>query len=213
MPTTFQLNGLRTVFALIFALAAAVSMFGLAPEPDPVPRRWQLAIEPGPLRLTTIDLPSTGPRAYYFFTYKATNTSAADLLFAPSFDLATENGDVRRSGREVNAEVTRRILADLESKEIEDQISIVGMLLQGEENAKEGLVIWPADGMHLAEVTIYAAGFSGETRKVEIKNPKTGQPTTTTLRKTLMLRYAPPGELRDMAGKSIEVTEKRWIMR
>lgn len=217
MPTNAPMTTFRAfaapVFAALMAMAALLCMPGMAPEPDPVPRRWQLAIEPGPLRIVSIDLPSTGPRSYYFFTYKVTNTSSGDLLFAPSFDLATDNGDVLRSGRDVPAEVTRQIVADLEDKEIQDQISIVGMLLQGEENAKEGVVIWPADGMHIAEVTIHAAGFSGEMRSVPVKDPKTGKETSVTVRKSLMLRYQSPGELRDLHGKPFPLVEQRWIMR
>jgi hypothetical protein len=211
------MHSLRTPFARFFAVLAAVfgvlCVAGMAPEPDPVPRRWQLAIEPGPLRVTSVDLPGTGPRSYYFFTYKVTNTSAGDLLFAPSFDLATENGDVRRSGRDVPADVTRQIVADLQNKEMQDQIGMVGMLLQGEENAKEGVVIWPVEGMQTSEISVYAAGFSGEMRQVPIKDPKTGKAGTATVRKTLMLRYQSPGELINMSSKPIEVIEKRWIMR
>ncbi len=211
LPTS-RFPAFLPVFVLLLLLGAG-SLIGLAPEPDPVPRRWQLSVEPGPLRITSIDLPSTGPRGYYFFTYKVTNSSAGDLLFAPSFDLGTMNGDVRRAGRDVPAEVTRRILADLENTDIQDQIGIVGMLLQGEENAKEGVVVWPADAMHLSEATVYAAGFSGETRQVPVKNPKTGIRSNVLVRKTLMLRYQPPGEMRDMSGKPIELAEQRWIMR
>jgi hypothetical protein len=90
---------------------------------------------------------------------------------------------------------------------------MVGMLLQGEENAKEGVVIWPVDGMQISEISVYAAGFSGEMRQVPIKDPKSGKPVVATLRKTLMLRYQSPGELVNMASKPIELIEKRWIMR
>jgi hypothetical protein len=217
MPTHVVMTPFRSLFLTIMAVALAVAgllcMPGMAPEPDPVPRRWQLSIEPGPLRVVSIDLPSTGPRSYYFFTYKVTNSSGNDLLFAPSFDLATDHGQVQRSGREVPAEVTRRIVADLENKEIQDQISIVGMLAQGEENAKEGVVIWPANSMHVSELMIYAAGFSGEMRSVSTTDPKTGKTTTSTVRKALMLRFQAPGELRDMASKPIPMVEQRWIMR
>jgi hypothetical protein len=217
MQTTAPISGFRAfllpILATVLAIAASLIMPGMAPEPDPVPRRWQLAIEPGPLRIVSIDLPATGPRSYYFFTYKVTNSSAGDLLFAPSFDLATDNGEVRRSGRDVPAEVTKQIVADLENKDLQDQISIVGMLLQGEENAKEGVVIWPANATQVSEVTVYAAGFSGEMRSVPVKDAKTGKVTNATVRKTLMLRYQPPGELRGMHGKPITLAEQRWIMR
>src|SRR5258707_477367 len=87
------------VFTLIVALGGLWLLgttLGLAPEPDPIPRRWQLSIEPGPLRIATVEVPNEGPKAFFYMTYKVTNTSGGDLLFAPSFDLATNNGDVLR---------------------------------------------------------------------------------------------------------------------
>lgn len=69
---------------------------------------------------------------------------------------------------------------------------MVGMLLQGEENAKEGVVIWPADGMHVSEVTIYAAGFVARCM-VPFTDPKTKKTSSITVRKSLMLRYQPAG--------------------
>src|SRR5205085_2147709 len=156
---------------------------GLAPEPDPIPRRWQLSIEPGPLRIATVDVPDEGPRTFFYMTYKVTNTSGGDLLFAPSFDMATNRGDVLRSGRDVPASVTKSLLESLGNSLLEDQISIVGNLLQGEGNAKEGLVVWPAPSLHLTDLEVYAAGFSGETKSVEITDPKTGKPGKATVRK------------------------------
>jgi hypothetical protein len=183
----------------------------MAPEPDPIPRRWQLAFEPGPLRIATVET-AAGPQSYYFMTYKVTNTSDQDLLFAPSFDLVTGLGEARRSGRDVSAEVTREILGRLESPFIQDQISIVGTLLQGEANAKEGVVIWPVNDTRVSEILIFAAGFSGETRGVEFKNAE-GKLERVLLRKSLMMRYEAPGEIRDMAGKELPRVESRWVLR
>ncbi len=83
---------------LVAALGGLWLLGGLAPEPDPIPRRWQLEIQPGPLRIATVDVKDEGPKAYFYMTYKVTNASGGDLLFAPSFDLATDQGDVLRSG-------------------------------------------------------------------------------------------------------------------
>ncbi|CAG0970151.1 hypothetical protein PHYC_01200 [Phycisphaerales bacterium] len=196
--------------AIVVTLGA--SLAAMAPEPDPIPRRWQLAVETGPLRVASIQIPGEITRAYYFLTYKVTNTTDQDLLFTPSFELGTDEGEVLRSGRGVPTQVTRDILERLNSPFIQDQTSIVGVLPQGEANAKEGVVIWPINDLHVNEVTIYGAGFSGETRAVEYKNAK-GENEKALLRKTLMLRYQTPGEIRDMAGRSIELADKQWIMR
>jgi hypothetical protein len=193
-------------------LAALFVAVGLAPEPDPVPRRWELSIEPGPMRVTSIETPS-GTRSYFYFTYKVTNGYATDLTLAPSFDLSIGEGRIYRSGRDVPADVTRQILESLQNPLLQDQISIVGTILRGEENAREGLVIWPAPSLRTAEIVVYAAGFSGETRGERIRDPQTGETKPVLLRKTLMLRYQTPGEIQNWAARPFELVERRWIMR
>jgi hypothetical protein len=198
-----------TLLGGVFSGSSACLVSALAPEPDPVPRRWQLEIDPGPLRIATVSLPDVGPRSYYYLTYTVMNNSGEDLLFAPAFELATDQ-EVLRSGRSVPLEVTREIQTRVQNSLVEDQISIIGQLLQGKENAKDGLVIWPANDLNPQDLTVYAAGFSGETAKVQGPDSK----QTVILRKTLMLRYTVPGELTHRAGESLQLSEPaRWIMR
>jgi hypothetical protein len=208
-----SLGAVVAVFLTLSGLFLAGMTLGLAPEPDPIPRRWQLTIEPGPLRIATVDVPNVGPRSYFYLTYKVTNASGGDLLFAPSFELATNTGDVVHSGRDVPASVTKALMDSLGNPYLEDQISIVGTLLQGEGNAKEGIVVWPAGSLRLTQLEVYAAGFSGETKAVEIQDPQTGKTVKATVRKTLQIRYQPPGVIRDQGSKPFEVIEQRWVMR
>lgn len=184
-----------------------------APEPDPVPKRWELNITPGPLRITTVDLPGVGPRAYFYFTYKAVNNTGEDLLFAPAFELSTEQGDLVRPGREVPAAVTEEILRRLDNPFLKDQISVIGQIQQGEENAKEGLVIWAAPTIKPGGISIYCKGFSGETKTLDIPNKATGNVVRITLSKQYMLRFATPGELDPSESAPLPVAERRWIMR
>lgn len=180
-----------------------------APQPDPVPRRWQLDIKPGPLRLAVLDVEGLGEKAYFYFTYYVENNTGEDLLFAPSFQLATDDGTLINSGANVPSSVTKTILERLRNPFLLDQISAVGLLLQGEENAREGLVIWPAENLEVDEVSIFAAGFSGET-KTYIR-PDTGEPVL--LRKTLMLRHETPGDIAALRDRPLDRVERRWIMR
>lgn len=182
------------------------------PEPDPVPRRWQLDVKMGPLRAVTVEVTGKPPQKYFYMTYEVTNSSGEDLLFAPSFDLVTDDGQVHRAGRDVPAAVTRQILTLVSDPFVQDQISIVGQLLQGEDNAKSGVAIWPVPSMAISDLTIYAAGFSGETRAVDYKDPKTGETKQVYLRKALMIKYIAPGELQNTSDP-LPVAEKRWILR
>ncbi len=202
--------GMATFFAVTSNSAVA------APEPDPVPRKWQLTLETGPMRVMSVDVDGSGPepaRLYYYLTYKVINNTGQDILFTPSFDLTTDEGDLQRSGRGVPGAATEQIIAALENKFLEDQISIVGMLLQGEENAKEGLAVWPVGTSHVRDLKVFAHGFSGETRAMDVFDPATKGTKRVTFRKTLMLQYQALGETRDMGAQELPRINEQWIMR
>jgi hypothetical protein len=163
--------------------------------------------------MATLDIPGRGKESYFFLTYKVTNTSDEDLLLAPSFELSTGMGDLIRSGRDVPAEATRQVLDLLANPLMEDQIGILGAILKGEENAKDGVVLWPVPGFHLEDATVYASGFSGETKPYDTKDADTGRPVQKTLRKTYMARFDMPGMLNGRGGEAFPVSEQRWIMR
>lgn len=207
MPTRHRTVSRALVGSL--ALLGALLMAALAPEPDAVPRRWQLDVEPGGLRISIQDAQEKGTRPYYYFTYTVTNNSGQDRLLAPAFELSTDTGDLLRSGRDVPLEVSTRIKDSLQNPLVDDQIRIIGNLLQGKENAKQGVVIWPVGDVAPSIVTIYASGFSGETAKEAVHGAK--EPKI--LRKTLMIRYRVPGDLTKQGGTALEEIERRWIMR
>ena len=62
--------------AITAGLATAPAVLA-APEPDPVPRRWELQIEPGPLRSATIDVPNYGPRKFFYMTLSQARPSSS----------------------------------------------------------------------------------------------------------------------------------------
>jgi len=185
-----------------------------APEPSPTPTRWELDLRPGPLRVGMVDVKDVGPRAFFYMPYMVVNNSGEDLYFAPSFELATDDGALIRSGRGVPLEVTEALMARLENSFLEDQISMIGVLRQGIENAREGVVVWPANNLKVSEVVVYAMGFSGETRRVALPDASgEGEPREVVLRKTLMLVHPTPGELTLKGNRPLERTVQRWIMR
>jgi hypothetical protein len=180
------------------------------PEPAPIPKRWQLDIRPGPVRVATINVEGVGPTAFFYFTYTVVNNTGEDLIFAPQFDLATDDGDLIRSGRDVPDSVVQALLTKLNNPMLESELSITrGTLQQGEENGREGLVVWRGGSLTGDELTVYAAGFSGETRIY--KRPDTGEDVV--LRKVLMLKHATPGDLAGRGSEPLERTETRWTMR
>lgn len=181
-----------------------------APEPAPIPTRWEFTLDPGPLRVMTVNT-DDGPKPYYYFTYKVTNHSGEDRFFTPTFEMYTDDGTLMRSGREVPKEVTDYILRRLGNALLLDEIAIQDTLLQGRENAREGLVVWPVRSLDIDEIKVFANGFSGETKTIE--RPDNGEPIT--LRKTMMLVHRVAGEVNTSTSRPIPRLENasRWIMR
>lgn len=194
------------VAAVTADLAAAPAAPRDHPKPAAVPYRWQLLFEAGDLRLYT---DPTDQQVYWYFTYKVTNRTGDVQLWAPKLSLFTDGGEILDAGRDVPNQVTEDILDLLGNPFLEDQNMIIGNIQHGRENAKEGLVVWPAREHDVNRVSIFVAGISGET--VPVRNPLTGE--IVVLRKTLQRDYIVRGRLLASTIDPIEFVEQRWIMR
>lgn len=203
----------RALLSVVVLGLGLTMVGGFAPEPDPVPTRWELDYQPGPLRVATVTDANGSTRAYFYMTYRVTNYSGQDLIFAPSMDLVTEEGSIRRAGRDVPPEVTRHILESLRNPLLEDQISVLGQILQGVENAKDGLAVWPADDLETDTISIFVAGLSGENKPIVVRDPETKRNKRVMLRKTKMLSYETPGQLGGRGSAPLELAETLWVMR
>lgn len=148
---------------------------------------WQLDFRPGALRLY-ID-PVDGGK-YWYFTYKVINRTGRDRMWAPRFEFFSDKGEIKVSGKAVPSRVTDQVRSILGNPLLQDQNEVLGDILIGEEHAKEGLVVWPADAADVTEFTIFTTGVSGRVRKVP--DPKTGAPRAE--RWTLRFNYLVPGD-------------------
>ncbi len=182
-----------------------------APEPAPVATQWEFTFEDGPLRLAWVE--EDGVRnPYFYLTYRVTNHWGGVKLFAPDVSLMIDNANILRSGRGVSSAVTEEIMGRLKNPLLESQIDIVSNVLQGPEHARDGVVIWPAQDLEGDEVTVFFAGLSGEFQSYVVGRDG-DNPQRYTLRKTMMLRYATPGQMGQQGDQSFEQVEKRWVMR
>lgn len=202
----FGVRGLSRGLAAAFALIIGLGVLADYPKPAPVPFRWELEFEPGPLRLF---IDPGGAGGFWYFTYTVTNRTGADQLWAPKFVLFTDVGEILESGRGVPTRITEDLKSMLGNQLLEDQNEAIGDILQGRENAKEGLVIWPANRLDVNEMSMFVAGISGETARV--KNPVDGQEII--LRKTLQRDYLVPGSAADRGSKAIDVVTEQWVLR
>jgi hypothetical protein len=195
-------------FSLITAVPSATNA---APEPAPVATQWEFTFEPGPLRIAWVE--DQGEiKAYFYLSYRVTNHWGGIKLFAPDVSLMADNANVRKSGRGVTNAVTQEIIGRLKNPLLESQTDIVSDVLQGVEHARDGVVIWPAEDLQADEVAVFFAGLSGEFQSY-VTGRDTSDPQRYTLRKTMMLRYATPGQIKGQGDRPFELLEERWVMR
>jgi len=188
------------------ALLIATPHAAAYPRPSAVPQRWALEFAPGELRLHVDDADG---RAYWFFTFTVTNRTGQDQIFAPEFTLYADSGAILPSGRDVPTRVEQELLELLGNDLMETQNQIVGEIRQGPGNARDGLVVWPAESLEVNEMSLFIAGISGDTAAVI--PPGGDRPVI--LRKTLQRDYLVPGNALARRRLAADLVAERWIFR
>ncbi len=196
---------MRAALATLVVLLAISSALAY-PRPAAVAPRWELEFASGDLRLY---VDPDGGGSYWYFTYMVTNRTGRDQVWAPTFALFTDAGEILPSGRGAPRRVAADIKTLLGNEFLEHQNEIIGEIFHGRDHAKEGLVVWPARELEVNELSMFIAGTSGETASVI--NPITGERVL--LRKTLQRDYLIPGEAIARGAKPVELRSQRWVMR
>ncbi len=201
-----QMHRAMRVAAAAVAVLGALGSALAFPRPAAVPTRWELEFQPGPLR---VYLDEPGGEVFWYMPYMVTNRTGRERIWAPTFALYTDAGEIIASGRDVPSRVTEDLLELLGNELMKQQNEIIGEIFHGRENAREGLVVWRAGDVDVNELSVFVAGISGET--TTIRNPASGERVT--LRKTLKRDYLIPGEAIARGSKPVELVVESWVMR
>ena len=173
---------------------------------EPAPGAWQLSFTLGELRLYRD--PETHI-AYWYLTYKVVNRTGQDRWWGPKFEYFDDHGTLARSGRNVPVIVTKRIEALIGNPLVEDQYQVLGEIRQGEANAKEGFVVWPAEPLKATEMHIFVRGVSSEVKAVP--DPKSSE--VRQVHKTIKFDFRVPGDPRARGADAVPCEQTQWIMR
>lgn len=165
-----------------------------------------LEIRPGSLTLMT-DAQSGQP--FWVFTYQVVNKTGKPQRFAPTFELVTGEGKILAAGADVPPEAQRRLQRAMGKMDAADQFQIMGDILEGEANARDGFVVWPANTGDMKELTMYITGLS---RAVDVRtDPASGQ--TVNLRRTMQRTYTLPGQPDPRVSHDATLVSETWLMR
>jgi hypothetical protein len=169
--------------------------------------RDDLDFRPGALTLVTDE--ATGQR-FLVFTYVVANKTGKSQRFAPRFELLMGDGTILSGGKDVPVDAAARLRRTCASPRALDQFQVMGEIQEGEENAKDGFVVWPAQG-DTKEVTLFVTGTSAAFDRVA--DPQGGKDTI--VRRTWVRHYALPGVQAPAtsAEASFDTLKDAWIMR
>jgi len=240
----FRSNCAFAFSSVLIGLCAAA--YG-APEPSPVPTSWELTLEPSPpLR---IQVEEHGAKTtYWYMLYTVTNNTGQDIDFHPEIVRVNEiESELPADKVETQSELAPKVTVDpaivgVPSRLFEaiakrhakthpflvTPVSSIGRLLQGKDNARTGVAVFPDLDPRVSRFTIYFGGLSGEvmTRPNPLhKAPAVGamanghqadqdaNPPLFVLRKTLMIPYTLPGDARTRGSATPVLGRMTWVMR
>jgi len=213
------------LLAMALAMVAWPPGASAYPKPSLFPISWEFKFEHClPRRIAVMVPGSTTPQAFWYVTFTLTNDTGQERNFIPAFDMLTNDGTVIHSDAGIPNAVFEAIkLREHNLPKLEPLSKIAGKLLQGEDQARDGVAIWAEPMPRMGSFSIFVSGLSGEAcilkdgQETVIKDWSQETPENRAklviLFKTLQLKYQIPGD--DVHGGQDAVVDKgqEWIMR
>jgi hypothetical protein len=208
---------MRTRLNAVLAVLVAATVLGAwaqgsqgYPLPAALEKSWTLEVSYRTPRPILVADPDGTPHWYWYLPYTLVNRTGEDRMFVPEVLVASDCGQPLHANQDVPTHVFTAIKARLNDRYLVDPVRAVGKLLQGDDNALDSVVIWPAPAQPGVHLRIFFGGLSGETQPVA--NPVTGQDMPQ-LSKTLMLEYQTPGKPPTPAEHPVLFESATWVMR
>ena len=209
---------MKSLSSILIAVVIFNCLAFAAPKPSVVSRPGDWTIEtlfehPRQMVLTA---PGANQRFWYIIL-TLTNKSGQDVDFYPQCDLVTNTLQVIPAAKGTPDVLFKKIKNRHQGRFpfLELLENVDNKLLQGEDNTKDIVVIWPDFDPNAKSVSLFISGLSNETAVVESpteKDPK-GNPVRIYLRKTLELNYKIAGDPAFRAEQKLKFANKRWVMR
>jgi len=199
---------------------------------------WQLDFEFTPPRRIVVKLPGhERPQVYWYMIYRATNNTGRDRLLFPAFEVVYQTGD--SVGRvEADMGTNPAVFAAIKQKRakaypfLTEPVLAIGRLLQGSDNARTSVAIWPPIDARADRFSVYVAGLAGRTELVRNPHHDASKPETTkaalpdgsevsvtvnprffTLRKVLKIDYEFRGDPEVRRSQRPVEAARSWVMR
>ena len=187
------------------------------PTPSPYPKSWELKFEHGTPRRIVVEVPGTSvPQAYWYMTYTVTNNTDKEQMFLPVFEMLSGDGKMVRSDKNIPAKVFDAIKAQEKKPFLQPFPTVTGQIRLGEDEARDGVAIWPEPSSRMGQFSVFVGGLSGEAVVLTDANAQPakdaqGQPVI--LRKTLQLNFIVRGDEVYPGEDEVNENPQEWVMR
>jgi hypothetical protein len=199
--------------ALLFVITAGLVFAAPRPSLAPGPDIWTLDVVYTQPQQYAVEKRGCETEIYWYMILTLTNTTGQDVPFYPKFQLMTDTWQTITSDTGVTSVVYDKLKKMNEGSFpfLITMDEVDNLILQGEDNAVDLLVVWKDFDLEAKSVKFFYAGLSNETAVVEIEQEDGVKKYY--LQKTLELGYRIPGDQKRRLSQSLVFTDKNWIMR
>jgi hypothetical protein len=207
----------RIILTALFAISYVAIA---APEPAVVqgPEEWTLEVEFQHLQEISLKLGNDAKsRRYWYLILTVTNNTGRDVGFYPECELMTDTFQIVPSGKNVPFAVFERVkqrhVGQYPFLEYVDKTD--DKVLQGEDNSKDIVIIWPDIDAEAKNVSLFVAGLSNESVMIghPVLKDENGEAVKVYLRKTLEIDYNISGAPELRKDAKVSYIGHSWVMR
>jgi hypothetical protein len=205
------------ITAIIF-FASLTGFCAPTPAIVPAPNQWTLNVVYNQPQQITVKIPGERkPQRFWYVILTLTNNTNIDVPFYPTNELVTDTFQIIPAYRDTRNVVFDKIKIRHKKKYpfLESLETAENRILQGDDNTKDLVIIWPDFDVKAKNISLYIAGLSNETVVIEHPTQKdpNGNPEKIYLRKTLQLDYSIGGDPNFRSTTSLVYKAMNWVMR
>jgi hypothetical protein len=207
---------MRIVLAGILALIVAGSVVAIDTEYVPYDQiqgqHWDFKFEFKTPRRIVMAQPDGTQKAFWVVVYTVTNIDKEVHDFQPGALMLTDSGRVAKDG--LYPEVVEKVKKEYRLQELADTSKIRGQLKAGEDEARDGVFVFPEADVKMDQFTLFITGLSGEYVLKTLPAAKEGQEAKTfALYKTMQLVFKFPGDEENRSADKVYFVGQKWIWR
>jgi hypothetical protein len=217
---------MKTLISVILLFViAGVCLAQPQPAVVPKPGDWTIEVRfENPMQIVLPASPDAsrgGPGAvqqrFWYIILTLTNKSGKDVDFYPACELMTDTFQRVPAIQGTSAVLFEKIKNRHQGRYpfLELLENCGNKILQGEDNTKDIVVVWPDFDPNAKAFDIFISGLSNETVALDhpVEKDPEGSPVKIYLRKTLQLTYSLAGDPKFRDKQKLKLENKQWVMR